>query len=84
MPTLGYRIKLHHSLTAPIMLGGAPRRFAIFNGTIGAAFVLGMQLYYLAPLFIVIHVVAVVLAKRDPYFFDIVLKSLHHKKYYRA
>ncbi|MBN1684812.1 MAG: VirB3 family type IV secretion system protein [Gammaproteobacteria bacterium] len=84
MPTPGYRITLHNSLTTPILLGGAPRRFAILNGTICAAFVLGLQLFYLLPVFIVIHIVAVILAKRDPYFFEVVLRHLRQKKYYEV
>lgn len=82
MATPGYRIKLHTSLVMPIMMAGAPRRFAILNGTLCAAVVLGLRAYYALPLFIILHFVAVVLAKRDPYFFDVLLRSLRKKKYY--
>ena len=82
MATPGYRIKLHTSLVMPIMMAGVPRRFAILNGTFCAAFVMGLHAYYTLPLFIVFHLVALMLAKRDPYFFDVLLRGLRKKKYY--
>ena len=82
MATPGYRIKLHNSLVMPIMLGGVPRRFAILNGTLCAAVVLGLRAYYALPLFIILHIIGVVLTKRDPYFFDVLMRSLRKKKYY--
>jgi type IV secretion system protein VirB3 len=75
MATTGYRIKLHNALVTPIMLGGVPRRFAILNGTICAAFVLGLQAVYMLPIF---------MTKRDPYFFDVVLRHIKKKKYYKV
>ena len=82
MATPGYRIKLHNSLVTPIMLAGVPRRFAILNGTLCAAVVLGLRAYYALPLFIILHIIGVVLTKNDPYFFDVLLRSLRKKKYY--
>jgi type IV secretory pathway TrbD component len=32
----GFSVPVHRALTQPIMLGGAPREFAILNGTLGA------------------------------------------------
>ena len=84
MATTGYRIKLHNALVTPIMLGGVPRSFAILNGTICAAFVLGLQAVYMLPIFIIIHIAAMFMAKRDPYFFDVVLRHIKKKKYYKV
>jgi type IV secretion system protein TrbD len=81
--TSGYRIKLHNSLVTPIMIMGAPRQFAILNWTLCAALVLGLHAIYLLPLFVILHVVVVVLAKKDPHFFDVFLRHLKQKKYYR-
>ena len=83
MTTPGYRIKLHNSLVTPILLMGVPRRLAILNGTMCAALVLGMRAYYLLPIFIIIHVVAVYFTKKDPYFFDVILNHLKLKKFYK-
>lgn len=84
MSTPGYRIRLHSSLTTPIMFGGTPRKFSILNWTICAAVVLGLQAYYLLPLFIVLHVVAAFFAKKDPLFFEVILRHLRQKRFYRV
>ena len=80
----GYRVRLHNSLTTPIMLGGVPRSFAILNWTICAALVMGMRAYYLLPLFLVFHVGATFFAKKDPYFFEVILRHLRQKRFYRV
>lgn len=84
MAALGYRIAIHHSLTQPILLGGVPRRFAILNGTFCAAFVLGLQAIFTVPIFVVIHMIAVYLTKKDPYFFEVMLRHLRQKAFYRT
>jgi len=84
MTTPGLRIKLHNSLITPILLGGVPRKFAILNWTICAALVLGLHAIYTLPLFIILHIIAVFLTKRDPYFFDVLLRHVKQKKYYRT
>jgi len=84
MATAGYRIKLHNSLTTPIMLGGVPRKFAILNWTLGAALVMGLRAIYLLPLFIIFHMVALFFAKKDPDFFEVILRLLKQKRFYKA
>ncbi len=41
----GFEVPLHRALTEPILLGGAPRPFAILNGTLSATFGLGLQMW---------------------------------------
>ena len=41
----GFEVALHRSLTEPILLAGAPRSFAILNGTLAAAIGLGLRLW---------------------------------------
>jgi len=82
MATPGYRIRLHNALVMPILLGGVPRRFAILNGTLCAALVLGLHAFYILPVGILIHIAAVFMAKHDPYFFDVVLRHIRKKKFY--
>ena len=84
MNTPGYRISLHNSLTTPIMLGGVPRKFAILNWTLCAALVLGLRAVYLLPLFVIFHIIAVFFAKKDPDFFEVVLRLLKQKWFYKA
>ena len=84
MAVPGYRVNLHSSLTAPIMMGGVPRKFAILNWTVCAALVLGLRAIYLLPLFVIFHVSAVFLAKKDPNFFEVVLRLMKQKRFYKA
>lgn len=80
--TPGYRLKVHDSLITPILFAGVPRRFAILNGTICAALVLGLHAFYMLPIFILIHVMAALFTKKDPYLFDVVLKHIKQKRFY--
>ena len=41
----GYEVTLHRALTEPILLAGAPRSFAILNGTLAASIGLGLRLW---------------------------------------
>jgi type IV secretion system protein VirB3 len=41
----GYEVALHRALTEPILLAGAPRSFAILNGTLAASIGLGLRLW---------------------------------------
>jgi type IV secretion system protein TrbD len=84
MTTPGYRIKLHSALVAPIMLAGAPRLFTILNGTICAALVLALHAFYILPVCFLVQIIAVFLAKKDPYFFDVMLRHLRKKKFYNV
>ena len=38
----GFSVPVHRALTEPILLGGAPRAFAILNGTLAGAIGLGL------------------------------------------
>lgn len=80
----GYRIPIHNSLTTPLLLAGAPRTFTIINGTVCAAFVLALHALFTLPIFIILQLIAVFLAKKDPYFFDVLLRHLKQKSYYRT
>jgi type IV secretion system protein VirB3 len=80
--TPGFRIKLHSAFTSPLLLAGVPRRFAIINWTICAAFVLGMQAWYVFPLFLMIHIAVAMATKNDPYFIEIIARHIKQKKYY--
>ncbi|HOJ78516.1 MAG TPA: VirB3 family type IV secretion system protein [Bacillota bacterium] len=78
----GYRIPIHHSLTEQILLGGVPRGIAILNGTLAAAFALGMHTITPLPICLVVHIVAMFAAKKDPQFFDCFKRHIQQKSYY--
>lgn len=79
-PTTGYEISLHRSLTEPILMGGAPRSAAILIGTVAAALALGLRLWIPGLLvWIAGHSGAMMMAKADPDFMAVAIKSLRHK-----
>lgn len=63
----GFAVPVHRALAEPIMLAGAPRALAIFNGTLAAAVGIGLRLW-IAGIVIAImgHGLAVFAARRDP------------------
>jgi type IV secretion system protein VirB3 len=73
----GFVAPVHRALVEPILLGGAPRGIAILNGTIAAALGLGLQ-QWIAGLGIwaVGHSIAVIAARRDPYFARVLVRHL--------
>ena len=68
----GFSIPVHRALTEPILLAGAPRAFAILNGTLAGAIGLGLQLWAAGiAIGILGHVLAVWAARRDPLFVEV-------------
>jgi type IV secretion system protein VirB3 len=74
---LGFEAPVHHALTEPILLAGAPRAVAILNGTLSAAIGLGLRLWLAGlVLWVIGHLAAVWAAKRDPYFVEVVRRHV--------
>ncbi|GAA6176425.1 VirB3 family type IV secretion system protein [Sulfitobacter pacificus] len=68
----GFTVPVHRALTEPILLAGAPRAFAILNGTLAGAIGLGLQLWAAGIAIGVLgHVLAVWAARRDPLFVEV-------------
>ena len=84
MSVPGFHIKVHNSLTTPLLMAGAPRQFTIINATIWAAVLLGLQSLWAIPGWIILQSVAVMLTKRDPYFFPVILRHLKQKIFYKV
>ncbi|QRG08938.1 VirB3 family type IV secretion system protein [Xanthobacter dioxanivorans] len=73
----GFCVPAHRALSEPILLGGAPRALAIFNGTLAGAVGLGLRLWLVGlALWAIGHLAAVWAAKRDPLFVDVVRRHL--------
>ncbi|OQM76722.1 VirB3 family type IV secretion system protein [Manganibacter manganicus] len=67
----GFSVPVHRSLSEPILLGGAPRTFAILNGTLAGAIGLGLQLWIAGiAIGLLGHAMAVWAARRDPLFVE--------------
>ena len=78
----GFYAPVHRSLTEPILLGGAPRAVAIVNGTLAAAIGLGLRLWIVGGLIWLIgHIAAVLAAKRDAAFVDVVRRHLRYPQH---
>jgi type IV secretion system protein TrbD len=76
-PVEGFAVPVHRALTEPILLGGAPRAIAIFNGTVAAALGLGLRLWIAGLLLWAVgHAAAVWAAKRDPQFVEVARRHL--------
>ncbi|MBY0512146.1 MAG: VirB3 family type IV secretion system protein [Rhodospirillaceae bacterium] len=79
----GFETPLHHALTDPLLLAGAPRTMAIFIGAIAASLAFAIGLWITGLLFwVVFHTLAVVAAKRDPQFGEILGRHLFQKGHY--
>lgn len=76
----GYDVPLHRALTDPVLIAGAPRNFAILNGTLSAAIGLGLR-FWIAGLLIWIvgHALAVWVTRKDPAFLIVLSRHARHK-----
>ena len=76
----GYEVPLHRALTEPILIAGAPRSFAILNGTLAASIGLGLRLW-IAGLLIWLagHAVAVWVTRKDSAFLIVLSRHARHK-----
>ena len=78
----GYEVPIHISLTVPILLGGAPRGLAIINGTLSAAFGLGLQQWLTGIAIGALgHSLAVFVARHDPDLVPVLMRHIRQKGY---
>ena len=76
----GFEIPLHRSLTEPILIAGAPRSFAILNGTLAAAIGLGLRLWIPGLIvWLAGHTLAVWVTRKDPAFLTVLSRHARHK-----
>ena len=75
----GYYAPVHRALSEPILLAGAPRAVAIANGTLAAAIGLGLRLWVVGLIvWLVGHLLAVWVAKRDPQIAEVARRHLRY------
>lgn len=79
----GYVIPVHRSLIDPRLLMGVPRKPAILNGTAIASICLGLQAFWYLPVGIAIHIGMAVLSRYDPQWYDLLIRALKLKQFYR-
>jgi type IV secretory pathway TrbD component len=68
----GFEAPVHRALTEPVLLAGAPRTYAIVNGTLAAALGLGLRLWIAGLLLWLIgQAFGIWAAKKDPHFLEV-------------
>ena len=72
----GYLAPVRQALTQPLLMGGAPRPYAILNGTLAAVIAFAGAPLIGVAVGIVGHIVGVVLAKRDPDAIDVLKRAM--------
>lgn len=79
---VGFHLPLFRSLTEQALLAGAPASVMVFNVAAAAIFILTFHFFYVIPLHIVIHIVAVYLSRIDAQFFECLARYVKQKHYY--
>ena len=78
-----YEIPVSRSLTQRILYAGVPREFAIILSTfVGALSVPLQQWIWAVPLGLAIHAGAHRLCRRDPYFFELLVRHLRLPRFF--
>lgn len=72
----GFLAPLRQALTQPILMGGAPRSYAILNGTLAAIVAFAGALIPGIILGIAGHVLGVFLARRDPDVIEVLKRAM--------
>ena len=72
----GFLAPVRHALTAPLLMGGAPRSYAILNGTLAAIVAFAGAIVPGIILGIAGHVLGVFLARRDPDVIEVLKRAI--------
>lgn len=72
----GYLAPVRQALTQPILMGGAPRSYAILNGTLAAIVAFAGAIVPGILLGIAGHVIGVFLARRDPDVIEVLKRAM--------
>ena len=76
----GLEVPLHRSLTQPILIAGLPRNLGLLLWTTTAAVALGLHQLWVLPLAVVLHLVFAAMARRDPFFFDVIVRAVGQRR----
>ncbi len=72
----GYLAPVRQALTQPVLMGGAPRSYAILNGTLAAIVAFAGAIVPGIILGIAGHVLGVFLARRDPDVIEVLKRAM--------
>ena len=76
----GLEVPLHRSLTQPITFAGLPRNLGLLLWTVAAAFAMGLHQLWVLPVAILLHVVFAAMTRRDPLFFDVIVRAVGQRR----
>jgi type IV secretion system protein VirB3 len=74
--TPGYLAPVRQALTQPILMAGAPRSYAILNGTLAAVIAFAGAPLPAVALGFIGHIAGVFLARRDPDAIDVLKRAM--------
>jgi type IV secretory pathway TrbD component len=77
-----FSIPSHRALSQRDLIGGIPPAGILLLFMLGAIFMYGFQMYYMAIPIVIVYIIMRVLSKRDPYMIDIVVENLNQKDIY--
>lgn len=80
----GYELPVFRAVTQRLLMYGVPKEMMIFNGVLGAVFLIALNTPWVLPANALIHYVIAAATKRDPDFFDCLKRHFAHKDYYHA
>jgi type IV secretion system protein VirB3 len=73
-------VPLHRSLTQPILVAGLPRNLGLLLWTATSAFALGLHQVWVVPIAVALHAVFGATARRDPHFFDVIVRAVGQRR----
>jgi len=76
----GLEVPIHRSLTQPIMVAGLPRNLGLLLWTTTSAFAFGLHQIWVLPISLALHGVFAAMARRDPHFFDVILRAVGQRR----
>ena len=80
----GFQISVHSALTKPILMMGASRSFTLLNAFTCLALLFGFHSLLVIPVSILIQIIAGQITKKDPNGFEILLRHIKQKNYYKV
>ena len=83
-PIPGFQISIHSALTKPILMMGASRSFTLLNGFTCLALIFGFHSFLVIPLCLLVQIIAAQITKKDPNGFEIILRHIKQKNYYKV
>jgi type IV secretory pathway TrbD component len=77
----GYVVRMHRSLTEPLLVAGVPRNVAILIGMLAAVAIGAWHLVLLTPVFVLTYLAAYWACRRDPYAIDVFQQNRGPSRY---